>query len=56
LPLDVGLDHIRIAVKDYTIDNAARILHERGIEMSAAPAGTVRIADPDGLRIELAAP
>jgi catechol 2,3-dioxygenase-like lactoylglutathione lyase family enzyme len=55
LPLDAGLDHIRIAVKDYTIDNAARILREHGIEMSAAPAGAVRIADPDGLRIELAA-
>jgi catechol 2,3-dioxygenase-like lactoylglutathione lyase family enzyme len=55
LPLDVGLDHIRIAVKDYTIDHAARILGERGIEISAAPAGAARIADPDGLRIELAA-
>jgi catechol 2,3-dioxygenase-like lactoylglutathione lyase family enzyme len=55
LPLDAGLDHIRIAVKDYTIDNAARILREHGIEMSAAPAGAVRISDPDGLRIELAA-
>ena len=54
-PLDMGLDHIRIAVKDYTIDNAARILRERGIETSAAPAGVVRIADPEGLRIELAA-
>src|SRR6202008_770382 len=39
LPLDVGLDPIRIAVKDYTIDDAARILRERGIEISAAPAG-----------------
>jgi catechol 2,3-dioxygenase-like lactoylglutathione lyase family enzyme len=55
LPLDAGLDHIRIAVKDYAIDHAARILRERGIEMSAAPTGAVRIADPDGLRIELAA-
>jgi hypothetical protein len=49
------LYHIRIAVRDYAIDNAARILRERGIETAAAPAGAVRIADPDGLRIELAA-
>ena len=55
LPLDAGLDHIRIAVKEYAIDHAARILRERGVEMSAALAGAVRIADPDGLRIELAA-
>jgi catechol 2,3-dioxygenase-like lactoylglutathione lyase family enzyme len=55
LPLDAGLDHIRIAVKDYAIDTAAHLLRERGIEIIAAPAGAVRIADPDGVRIELAA-
>jgi hypothetical protein len=48
VPLDAGLDHFRIAVKDYTIDNAARILRERGIEMSAAPAGAVRICRSGG--------
>jgi catechol 2,3-dioxygenase-like lactoylglutathione lyase family enzyme len=53
-PSSAGLDHIRIAVKDFTIDTATRILRERGIEMSAA-SGAVHIADPDGMRIELAA-
>jgi catechol 2,3-dioxygenase-like lactoylglutathione lyase family enzyme len=49
-----GLDHIRIAIKDFTVDMATRVLRERGIEASAA-AGTVRITDPDGMRVELAA-
>jgi hypothetical protein len=49
-----GLDHIRIAIKDFTVDMAMRVLRERGIEASAA-AGTVRVTDPDGMRIELAA-
>jgi len=55
-PAGRGLDHIRIAIKDFTVETAARILRERGIktEDGAAP-GSVRIADPDGLPIVLAA-
>jgi catechol 2,3-dioxygenase-like lactoylglutathione lyase family enzyme len=55
-PARRGLDHIRIAVKDFTVEAAARVVRERGIKMDdrAAP-GTVRIADPDGMTIELAA-
>jgi catechol 2,3-dioxygenase-like lactoylglutathione lyase family enzyme len=55
-PAGRGLDHIRIAVKDFTVEAAARVVRERGIKMDerAAP-GTVRIADPDGMTIELAA-
>ena len=49
-----GLDHIRIAIKDFTVDMATRVLRERGIE-AGATAGTVRVTDPDGMRIELAA-
>jgi catechol 2,3-dioxygenase-like lactoylglutathione lyase family enzyme len=49
-----GLDHIRVAVKDFTVETATRVLRERGIEASAAP-GAVRITDPDGMRVELAA-
>ena len=51
-----GLDHIRIAVKDFNADSARRVLRERGIAVQdgAAP-GSVRIADPDGMPIELAA-
>jgi hypothetical protein len=54
LPADAGLDCIRIAVRDFTADAAAR-MRERSIEMTAAPVGAVCIADPDGIRIELAA-
>jgi catechol 2,3-dioxygenase-like lactoylglutathione lyase family enzyme len=50
----LGMDHIRIAIKDFNGETVGRILRERGIEMGAAP-GAVRIADPDGIRIELAA-
>ena len=49
-----GLAFIRIAVKDFTVEMAARILRERSIEIGAAP-GAVHITDPDGIRIELAA-
>jgi catechol 2,3-dioxygenase-like lactoylglutathione lyase family enzyme len=50
-----GAFHIRIAVKDFTVENATRVLRARGIKTDdkAAP-GTVRIADPDGIPIELA--
>jgi predicted enzyme related to lactoylglutathione lyase len=49
-----NLDFIRIAIKDFTVESATRVLHERGIEIGAAPRA-VHIADPDGIRIELAA-
>ena len=50
-----GLDHIRIAVKDFFVETAARVLRERGIKTDdgATPA-SVRIFDPDGIPIELA--
>jgi catechol-2,3-dioxygenase len=52
----LGMDHIRIAIKDFDAETVGRVLRERGIEMpAAAPAGAVRIADPDGIGIELAA-
>ena len=51
-----GLDYIRVAVKDFSVEAATRILRERGIKTDegAAP-GSLRISDPDGLTIELAA-
>ena len=51
-----GLDHIRIAVKDFSVDLANRVLRTRGIKTdeNAAPE-TVRFGDPDGLAIVLAA-
>jgi hypothetical protein len=49
-----GLDRMVIAVKDFTIATATRILRERGIETGAA-SGVVRFNDPDGTQIELAA-
>jgi catechol 2,3-dioxygenase-like lactoylglutathione lyase family enzyme len=51
----LGMDHIRIAIKDFNAETVGRLLRERGIEMSATAQGAVRIADPDGIRIELAA-
>jgi catechol 2,3-dioxygenase-like lactoylglutathione lyase family enzyme len=51
-----GLDFIRIAVKDFTVETATRVLRERGIKLDDKPTpGTVRFADPDGIPIELAA-
>jgi catechol 2,3-dioxygenase-like lactoylglutathione lyase family enzyme len=49
-----GIDHLRIAIKDFNVEAVTRVLRERGIEAAAA-SGVVRIADPDGIRIELAA-
>jgi catechol 2,3-dioxygenase-like lactoylglutathione lyase family enzyme len=51
-----GLDHIRIAIKDSNAESIRRVLRERGIaaENGATP-GSVRVADPDGIPIELAA-
>jgi catechol 2,3-dioxygenase-like lactoylglutathione lyase family enzyme len=55
-PASRGLDHIRVAVKDFSVETATRVLRERGIKMDDGPApGSVRISDPDGLPIELAA-
>jgi hypothetical protein len=50
------LDYIRVAVKGFSAETATRILRERGIKTDdgAAP-GSLRISDPDGLTIELAA-
>jgi catechol 2,3-dioxygenase-like lactoylglutathione lyase family enzyme len=50
----LGMDHLRIAIRDFNAETVARILRERGIAFGAAP-GVVRIADPDGIGIELAA-
>jgi catechol 2,3-dioxygenase-like lactoylglutathione lyase family enzyme len=49
-----GMDHLRIAIKDFNVETVTSVLRERGIEAAAA-AGVVRIVDPDGIRIELAA-
>src|SRR5712691_9245223 len=48
----LGMDYIRIAIKDFNAETAGRVLRERGIEFGAAP-NVLRIADPDGIRIEL---
>jgi catechol 2,3-dioxygenase-like lactoylglutathione lyase family enzyme len=50
-----SLDHIRIAVKDFSVETATRVLRERGINIDGTAAQSVRISDPDGLSIELAA-
>ena len=50
----LGLDYLRIAIKDFNAEAVRRVLQERGIEAGSA-GGTVRISDPDGIRIELAA-
>jgi catechol 2,3-dioxygenase-like lactoylglutathione lyase family enzyme len=51
-----GLDYIRIAVRDFSVETATRALRERGVKIdSGAAPGFVRISDPDGLSIELAA-
>jgi catechol 2,3-dioxygenase-like lactoylglutathione lyase family enzyme len=49
-----GIDYIRIGLKDFNSEAVKRILGERGIAMSDRP-GLVRIVDPDGIGIELAA-
>ena len=55
-PATRGLDYIRVAVKDFSVETANRILREHGMKTDdgAAP-GSLRISDPDGLPIELAA-
>ncbi len=50
------LDYIRVAVKDFSGETATRVLRERGIKLDdGAAAGSLRISDPDGLPIEIAA-
>jgi catechol 2,3-dioxygenase-like lactoylglutathione lyase family enzyme len=54
-PAARGIDHIRVTVKD-SAESIRRILRERGIAMQDGPTpGSARIADPDGIGIELAA-
>jgi catechol 2,3-dioxygenase-like lactoylglutathione lyase family enzyme len=49
-----GIEHIRISVKD-SAETIRRVLRERAIAMADGSApGSVRIADPDGIGIELA--
>ena len=50
-----GIDYIRIAIKDFNPAAVKRVLGERGIETNDK-SGLVRITDPDGIGIELAAP
>jgi len=50
----LGMDHIRIAIKDFNIESVRRVLQERNIVLSDIPGG-VRINDPDGIGVELAA-
>jgi catechol 2,3-dioxygenase-like lactoylglutathione lyase family enzyme len=53
-PSGRGLGYIRIAVRDF--ETATRVLRERRVKIDAGAApGIVRISDPDGLPIELAA-
>ena len=50
------MDHIRIAIKDFNAETVGRILRERGIGIEFGGAtGVVRVNDPDGIGIELAA-
>jgi catechol 2,3-dioxygenase-like lactoylglutathione lyase family enzyme len=50
-----GLDYVRIAVKEFSVETATRVLRERGIKIDDQAPGSLRISDPDGLTIELAA-
>jgi catechol 2,3-dioxygenase-like lactoylglutathione lyase family enzyme len=50
------LDYIRVALKDFSVETATRVLRERGIQAgSGSAAGSLRISDPDGLPIEIGA-
>jgi catechol 2,3-dioxygenase-like lactoylglutathione lyase family enzyme len=50
------LAYIRVAVKDFSVGTATRVLSERGIKVGdGAAAGSLRISDPDGMPIEIAA-
>jgi catechol 2,3-dioxygenase-like lactoylglutathione lyase family enzyme len=48
-----GLDHIRVTVKDAP-ESIRRVLRERGIALTdGSTAGSVRVADPDGIPVEI---
>jgi catechol 2,3-dioxygenase-like lactoylglutathione lyase family enzyme len=50
-----GIDHIRVSVKE-SADSIRRTLRDRGIAATDGPRpGSVRVVDPDGIGIELAA-
>jgi catechol 2,3-dioxygenase-like lactoylglutathione lyase family enzyme len=50
------LNYIRVAVKDFSVETATRVLRERGLTVGdGAAAGSLRISDPDGLPVEIAA-
>ena len=49
------LDYIRVAVKDFSVGTAMRVLRERGLNVGDGTAGSLRIFDPDGLPVEIAA-
>jgi catechol 2,3-dioxygenase-like lactoylglutathione lyase family enzyme/predicted enzyme related to lactoylglutathione lyase len=51
----LGMDYIRIAIKDFNAETVGSVLRARGIDAGSA-GGAVRISDPDGMRIELATP
>lgn len=53
-PSGPALNHIRIAVKDFTVDETMRVLRERKIDAKVI-SGSVHIDDPDGIAIEIAA-
>jgi hypothetical protein len=50
-----GIDYIRISIKEFNAEVVRRVLGEPGIAMSDR-SGLVRITDPEGIGIELAAP
>jgi catechol 2,3-dioxygenase-like lactoylglutathione lyase family enzyme len=54
-PSGPALNHIRIAVKDFTINETTRVLRGRKIDPEAVSGSSVRVADPDGIPIEIAA-
>jgi hypothetical protein len=49
-----GMDHMRIAIRDFNTEVARRTLRERSIASSDIPGG-LRISDPDGIGLELTA-
>jgi catechol 2,3-dioxygenase-like lactoylglutathione lyase family enzyme len=49
----VSMDHITIAVKDFSAPSARRLLRERGIEPRDDSSGGLGFADPDGLQVRL---
>jgi catechol 2,3-dioxygenase-like lactoylglutathione lyase family enzyme len=54
-PTARGIDHIRVTVKD-SAESIRRTLRERAIAMEdGTTPGSARIADPDGIGIELSA-